>query len=438
MNKVLHITLVLVMVFATLAPSKALAQDPFIDERRQQITQQRKEIEDRRTQQEALQRDALFAIKELDVATTLIEDIDEFLNQINTWIASTQTRLGTVQLLRTAAQKRVNEAQERAKQLSNEISAIRTQVQEQIVQIYLDLAYEPTFLLEDGDPNRSARRQFYIEELGADAQSLIDQLRKTSDDQQLAIQQAEQAQLEIAQAQNQVQEALDELNDLQAAQQKLQQEWNRQLEILTERVAQEAREQEEIAGSIARLDANIAAIEAEIAQEQDRRRLAELERQRLARLAELEAERQAKIAQLKERESRGEFNNPTFLQPIPGNVGSAFGNRIHPIFGVERFHAGIDIAGNNGDPIRAAASGTVIEVVSQTGYGNTVVINHGEGWTTLYAHLSTFAVSTGQQVNVGDVIGAVGNTGWSTGPHLHFEIRYEGVAQNPVRYLLDA
>ncbi len=438
MNKVLHITLVLVMVFATLAPSKALAQDPFIDERRQKITQQRKEIEDRRTQQEALQRDALFAIKELDVATTLIEDIDESLNQINTWIASTQTRLGTVQLSRTAAQKRVNEAQERAERLANEISAIRTQVQEQIVQIYLDLAYEPTFLLEDGDPNRSARRQFYIEELGADAQSLIDQLRKASDDQQLAIQQAEQAQLEIAQAQNQVQEALDKLNDLQAAQQKLQQEWNRQLEILTERVAQEAREQEEIAGSIARLDANIAAIEAEIAQEQDRRRLAELERQRLARLAELEAERQAKIAQLKERESRGEFNNPTFLQPIPGNVGSAFGNRIHPIFGVGRFHAGIDIAGNNGDPIRAAASGTVIEVVSQTGYGNTVVINHGEGWTTLYAHLSTFAVSTGQQVNVGDVIGAVGNTGWSTGPHLHFEIRYEGVAQNPVRYLLDA
>ncbi|MCY3968119.1 MAG: M23 family metallopeptidase, partial [bacterium] len=84
---------------------------------------------------------------------------------------------------------------------------------------------------------------------------------------------------------------------------------------------------------------------------------------------------------------------------------------------------------------RAGASGTVIQVKDRTGYGNTVIVDHGGGWSTLYAHLSTFAVSVGQQVGLGDTIGAVGNTGWSTGPHLHFEIRFEGVPQDPVRYL---
>ncbi|MYC57581.1 MAG: peptidoglycan DD-metalloendopeptidase family protein [Acidimicrobiia bacterium] len=425
----------LIFVLFALMASETSAQDTFFEDRQRQIEQKQLEIQERRAQQTSLQAEALFAIEQLDVAEALIEELDTQLKQINAWIAAANTRLATVQLAQTAAQKRVNEAQQRAANLSEEITFIQLQIQAQVVQIYLDLAYEPTFLLQNGDPNRNARRQFYIEELGGDAQSLIDRLRRALDEQQLAVEEAEQAQLEIAQAQANIEEALVELNKLQQAQKKLQEEWDRKRNELLVQIELEAQEQREVEYEIARLDAGVAAIEAEIQQERDRRRLAELERQRQARLAELERERNARIASLRERESRGEFTNPPFLQPIPGSVGSGFGNRIHPIFGTERFHAGIDIGGNTGDPIRAAASGTVIQVKARTGYGNTVMIDHGDGWSTLYAHLSTFAVSVGQQVGLGDIIGAVGNTGWSTGPHLHFEIRYEGVPQDPVRYL---
>jgi len=435
MNKILRIVLTATLVFTTLVASESVAQDSFFEEREQQILQKQLEIEQRRAQQETLQNDALYAIKELDVANALIEKIDAELNNFNLLIAAAETRLGTVQLCHTAAQKRVEEAEARASALNDEINTIRVQIETQVVQIYLDLTYEPTFLLEDGDPNRNARRQFYIEELGGDAQSLIDRLRSAQDDQQIAIEQAQQAQLEIERAHTEIDEALQSLNDLQAEKQKLQEEWNRRRYELIARIELEAAQQQEIANEIILLDEGVAAIEAEIARERDRRRKAELERQRQARLAELERQRQARIAELREQENRGEFTNPTFFQPIPGTIGSGFGNRIHPIFGIERFHAGIDIGGNTGDPIRAAASGTVIQVKDRTGYGNTVIVDHGGGWSTLYAHLSTFAVSVGQQVGLGDTIGAVGNTGWSTGPHLHFEIRFEGVPQDPVRYL---
>ncbi|MDE0215121.1 MAG: M23 family metallopeptidase, partial [bacterium] len=106
-----------------------------------------------------------------------------------------------------------------------------------------------------------------------------------------------------------------------------------------------------------------------------------------------------------------------------------------PIFGTVRFHAGLDYAANTGDPIQAAASGTVIQVQSRGGYGNTIVIDHGGGWTTLYAHLSRYDVSVGDQVAIGEVIGGIGSTGWSTGPHLHFEIRYKGSPRDPAKYL---
>ena len=98
-------------------------------------------------------------------------------------------------------------------------------------------------------------------------------------------------------------------------------------------------------------------------------------------------------------------------------------------------HYGIDFYGSSGDPISAAASGTVLTSGWINGYGNTVVVSHGNGYSTLYAHQSSIAASTGDTVAGGDVIGYVGSTGWSTGSHLHFEIRIEGTAVDPDPYL---
>jgi murein DD-endopeptidase MepM/ murein hydrolase activator NlpD len=124
-----------------------------------------------------------------------------------------------------------------------------------------------------------------------------------------------------------------------------------------------------------------------------------------------------------------------FVFPANGRISSGFGNRRHPILGYSRFHAGIDFAASQGTPIYAADSGQVIFSGWYGGYGQTVIIDHGGGISTLYAHASRLLVSEGQAVQQGQTIAAVGSTGLSTGPHLHFEVRQNGNPVNPAGYL---
>ena len=120
-----------------------------------------------------------------------------------------------------------------------------------------------------------------------------------------------------------------------------------------------------------------------------------------------------------------------FFWPVRGPISSPFGPRIHPIYGVPSFHTGIDIAVPEGTPVRAAASGTVTFAGWHEGFGVLVVIDHGNGYESYYGHLSKLLVSEGQRVSAGDVIALSGNTGLSTGPHLHFEVRYLGTPVDP-------
>ena len=123
------------------------------------------------------------------------------------------------------------------------------------------------------------------------------------------------------------------------------------------------------------------------------------------------------------------------LYPSDGAITSAFGWRRHPLLGSSRFHAGIDFGASYGSTIRAADSGTVIFSGWYGGYGYAVVIDHGGGIATLYGHSSELYVSEGQTVQRGEAIAAVGSTGLSTGPHLHFEVRENGKPVDPTRYL---
>ncbi len=123
------------------------------------------------------------------------------------------------------------------------------------------------------------------------------------------------------------------------------------------------------------------------------------------------------------------------LYPNDGAITSSFGWRRHPILGYSRFHAGIDFGGSYGSTIRAADRGRVIFAGWYGGYGYTVVIDHGGGIATLYGHTSKLYVKEGQAVQRGDAIAAVGSTGLSTGPHLHFEVRKDGEPVDPISYL---
>lgn len=126
----------------------------------------------------------------------------------------------------------------------------------------------------------------------------------------------------------------------------------------------------------------------------------------------------------------------SFIWPTPTStyITSRFGMRVHPITGVTKSHTGLDIGANSGDNVLAAAAGTVTMAGVNGGYGNCVMIDHGNGYQTLYAHLSSIAVSKGATVSAGSVIGYVGSTGVSTGPHLHFEIFASGSRIDPERF----
>ncbi|MGM9992048.1 MAG: murein hydrolase activator EnvC family protein [Candidatus Bruticola sp.] len=124
-----------------------------------------------------------------------------------------------------------------------------------------------------------------------------------------------------------------------------------------------------------------------------------------------------------------------YLNPAQGPITSPFGYRVHPIFGTMRFHTGIDIGAYYGSPILASDSGVVIDSGWMGGYGNCIIVDHGGGYSTLYAHCSELYVSYGQSVTKGQQIAAVGSTGNSTGPHLHFEVRINGEPVDPLGFI---
>ncbi|MDR0988939.1 MAG: M23 family metallopeptidase [Prevotellaceae bacterium] len=126
------------------------------------------------------------------------------------------------------------------------------------------------------------------------------------------------------------------------------------------------------------------------------------------------------------------------IQPISNkdlkHTASGYGMRVDPIYGTRKFHEGMDFSAHPGTEVYATGNGTVVKVGWETGYGNLIVVDHGFGYETRYGHLKTYRTRVGKKVIRGEVIGEVGSTGKSTGPHLHYEVRIKGQAVNPVNY----
>ena len=162
-----------------------------------------------------------------------------------------------------------------------------------------------------------------------------------------------------------------------------------------------------------------------------------------AAVAELARQQEAdRLARLRAAQRNQQSTGTTWVSgtgelmwPVSGQVTSGFGIRKHPVFNDMRMHSGIDIGASHGTNVVAADSGTVITSAYNSSYGNYVVISHGSGVTTLYAHLSSRSVSVNASVTKGQVIGLVGSTGISTGPHLHFEVSVNGSRVNPLTKL---
>lgn len=131
-----------------------------------------------------------------------------------------------------------------------------------------------------------------------------------------------------------------------------------------------------------------------------------------------------------------DYSGSTFTWPLPGysRISCVYGMRVHPVTGVYKMHTGVDLPAATGTKIIAAQSGTVLIAGYSAAWGNYVVINHGGGLSTLYAHMSKLGTSVGATVTAGQKIGEVGSTGYSTGPHLHFEVRKNGGTVNPMSF----
>ena len=179
-----------------------------------------------------------------------------------------------------------------------------------------------------------------------------------------------------------------------------------------------------------------------------------IQQNEINKLSDTEKELQQKIEEYKNEEERiqnliyvaskdyvydGEYSGGVMAWPVAKSgtyITSAYGTREHPVHGVTKFHTGIDIGNAGyGAPIIAAADGVVSMASYYGGYGNCVMINHGNGISTLYGHGQKILVEVGQEVKKGDLIMEVGSTGVSTGPHLHFEVRINGYCVNPMTYL---
>jgi murein DD-endopeptidase MepM/ murein hydrolase activator NlpD len=267
------------------------------------------------------------------------------------------------------------------------------------------------------DATVAAHKVALLDTIGTDTADVVDQLRALEDARADLLIDAERAQIEADEI------AADLTLDLS----ELEERRNRQVELKAEldrrrtawEAALETAEQEE-----ADLEAFIKAEERRVARE--------LERARAAAAAAAAPSGGSSVPSA----PVGVIDADGWTWPTAGGVASGFGQRLHPILGYYRMHSGLDIGGAQGQPIWAANEGIVIMAGWNGGYGNTVVIQHGDSSvTTLYAHMSGFATSVGDFVTSGQVIGYVGSTGLSTGPHLHFEVRISGSPVDPMPYL---
>lgn len=159
--------------------------------------------------------------------------------------------------------------------------------------------------------------------------------------------------------------------------------------------------------------------------------------QELTQLKGAASKQEASIQMLIEyfEDKRSLYASTPSVWPVRGWVTSHFGIRTSPFSGIQKFHEGMDIAAQTGTPVMAPADGVVVKAGFGTGYGNMVEISHGYGMKTIYGHNSRLNVKAGQRVRRGDVVAYVGDTGSSTGPHLHYEVKVNGLSVNPVKYL---
>ncbi len=381
-----------------------------------QDAEDREEISSLRSEREELAREAAATASSLDALRADDEAVATALADLEEYVALQQSRVAAAEASIAAAEAEANTALLEAEWLSDDIESIRERLNQRTIDVFTEPRSDVVNQLGEADFSETTVKLYLLDQLLGSEVDLQDDLRAA----QGQLEAAKRLALErAAAAEAERQALLVRLEELEVAEAEAQ----RYREEVETRILEWERESNEIAIADEVIAAEIFSLEEGIRNRAEQRRREE------------EAARRAAVAE--ERRLAEERDGPFQLVVWPGDgdIVSDFGPRIHPIFGSRRMHNGVDLDGNTGDPIRAARSGTVLIAGWRAGYGNTVVVNHGLGYSTLYGHMSRIHVEVGQEVQSGEVLGDVGSTGWSTGPHLHFELRIDGEAVDPEPYL---
>lgn len=331
-------------------------------------------------------------------------DIDQQMRVLHEEIDNTNAQIQSYNLLISEKQKELDEAETRQAELNEKYQLrLRTMEESGTVQ-YWSVIFKARSFADLLD------RMDMISEIAAADKAMLAQLDAVAAE-------IVQTQADLAEEKT----ALQEQKDLLAiAQAELDEKWEEANQILLELEA-DAKALNDLAK---KYDAEAAAISDEIA-------------------AAEKAYNEAKKAEAESNNgggggsSGGGSSSSGWARPVSSLIVTCpFGYRTHPVTGQKNnFHNGVDLGMPKGSPIFATRSGTVTQVRYSNSWGNQVVINHGDGFSSMYAHMTHYIVTNGQQVSKGQVIGYVGSTGWSTGPHLHFTIYLNGTAVNPMNYI---
>jgi len=389
------------------------------------------QIEETRQQREEARAERAAKAAELDPLLAQDAELEQAVADLDANVASQIARLEATQQALAAAEGEVDAAEQRVADMAERIAALRDVARRQAVEAYVRPAGEVIEqVLRAEDLTQASRRRAMLRSVSTSQADVLDQLRSAEDDLREATVRAEAAVQAVEDRKADERDQLTDLEQSRADQQRLR-------DALNQRIAEF---QAEIDGLTAAEDALTGRLQALIAEE-EARQWAAAEAKRLAEEARLQAE----LTSVPTEDGPPGVDpapTPELSPPLPAPDSASgliwpLGGVVTSFFGPRwgRIHYGIDINGSVGSPVVASLGGSVVFAGDDGGYGLMVVIDHGDGFATVYAHLSQLFVSSGTGVGQGQQIGAVGCSGSCTGPHLHFETRVLGIAQDPFLYL---
>ncbi len=352
-------------------------------------------IRDARDARDRARNEQAAAAAQIDVLQAQDAQVAAAVRTITAAVATQQARVDAARTALAAAEAEAAAHQSQVAETEVALGALRGKVNEVLVDDYMGRTDDGAFsVLRAESASVALRRSALLEVIGTDRRRALSDLRGLEADRRHALVAAETAVAEAARLRAELDADLAELQARRADQERL----GRELDV---RIAAWRSRQDQLEAASEQLSSFIRTQQAKV----------------LGDLALSQASRQG------------------FIVPTKGPIGSGFGMRKHPIYGIVRLHAGVDFDAPMGAPVIAAKEGRVIFAGVQGGYGNVVVIQHAGPVTTVYAHLSSIDVRTGNYLGKGELLGRIGSTGLSTGPHLHFEVRVNGEAKDPMLFL---